>query len=60
MHLRSQTEFHLAEVTTSIPSNFVKKLDNGKSISLFFHGIENRITIKKGKNNKCTVENAVD
>ncbi|XP_031635205.1 uncharacterized protein LOC116348363 [Contarinia nasturtii] len=45
---KNQTEFYLTEVNGSVPPDFIKRLHNGRDMSLFFHGIENKITQKKG------------
>lgn len=45
----SQKEFYMTEVNGSIPHDLIDLLDNGKGLSLFFHGAANRVDSSNGK-----------
>lgn len=44
-----QNEFYMAETNESLPSHLIERFNDRKGISLFFHGIENVVTLKNGK-----------
>lgn len=48
--LHSQLEFHIAKIDNgTLPQTLIDALDNGKGLSLFFHGIAFMIEDGDGK-----------
>lgn len=44
----SQFGFYMAVVNGTMPAQLLQRLDNGRGLSLFFHGAINHVTIKYG------------